>query len=637
MSGIDEREILRRADEIAQIEPTPEATQRAVERVRKGLILTQNRKQQIMRKIILPTSIAAGIIIVMGVFVFSLSHKSVNAAELLKQVAQINGAYKGWVHMTTKREGKAGEASLSEVISETHINTVDGTAIHVIKRDGRTEKVHYEKPSGQEWLTYDVETNEIKVTIIRPRTADYMTDSAMNTPLNLEARLAKTKKWTGREPEGIEYTQEGEFDRFDIVFFSDFEEAKRVLSGLSHVAGVALAFTLWVDPQTKLIHKSEYESLTRYQDGVRREEGSSLTSYGEPIIEEIYDVGVPRNATVIDMRPKVDIEPQELVDRLEERIERGFGDCVCVRAEIPIEDGKLDVSYSHLFIFIQQGDAWLYNRYLVGEEFLDDEHGRRRRASPVIPLLEGWPVPDVQDALVRCFNHVPTNFFVTDGSDAWQGYHTGDLSFDGMGKLKDYMLRQMNTKSQFGLSGKIWPSKEKLHYYSREGVKIELLYEDDRPCQVGVYVDAIQVSMPTMRKEVKSRIEVIHWIDPSRDDIPIDSTILRYMPEGKTVSDEFHAQYLSHGQLPNGQWYPTKWRTSFVMYDKKGKLKYSNHNEHHLRIYPDVKVSDRWFTNPTERLGAARLVVIPRHDRRNHRRAEHALHLESVAPLGALL
>ena len=95
------------------------------------------------------------------------------------------------------------------------------------------------------------------------------------------------------------------------------------------------------------------------------------------------------------------------------------------------------------------------------------------------------------------------------------------------------------------------------------------------------------------------------WIDPARDDMLVEKITRELEEDGGTVGEEWRTHYLDYDQLPNGQWYPTKWRWSYVTNDKKGNPKYDNTRESHLRIYPDVGVDEDWFTNPAERLKAA--------------------------------
>ncbi|MCK4625889.1 MAG: hypothetical protein KAV00_11305, partial [Phycisphaerae bacterium] len=56
--------------------------------------------------------------------------------------------------------------------------------------------------------------------------------------------------------------------------------------------------------------------------------------------------------------------------------------------------------------------------------------------------------------------------------------------------------------------------------------------------------------------------------------------------------------------LPNGQWYPTRWREtrSQAPRSKKGGKPKISVQEYNLQIIPGMKLDKEWFTNPAERL-----------------------------------
>ena len=64
MSKIDDREILRQLQQLSQIEPTPQATNRAIARVRDALTVeAHSQRSRLLRRIAMPAGIAASVLI----------------------------------------------------------------------------------------------------------------------------------------------------------------------------------------------------------------------------------------------------------------------------------------------------------------------------------------------------------------------------------------------------------------------------------------------------------------------------------------------------------------------------------------------------------------------------------------------
>jgi hypothetical protein len=98
MSGIESEDILRVVEQLGRVNPTDEATGRAIERVRAALAIDQHAKRShrlrnILMKVGIPSGIAAAIILGIGVAFLEMS-TSITLADVQAAVAK-----RSWVHV----------------------------------------------------------------------------------------------------------------------------------------------------------------------------------------------------------------------------------------------------------------------------------------------------------------------------------------------------------------------------------------------------------------------------------------------------------------------------------------------------------------------------------------------------------
>src|SRR5436190_22522442 len=96
----EHREIIERASTLAQVVADAASTRRAVDAARAVIESAQLQHRRSRRRIwIMSSSIAAAVLILIG-FVSSFLSNRASAAEELKQVAEANQRYQGWVHLS---------------------------------------------------------------------------------------------------------------------------------------------------------------------------------------------------------------------------------------------------------------------------------------------------------------------------------------------------------------------------------------------------------------------------------------------------------------------------------------------------------------------------------------------------------
>jgi hypothetical protein len=265
---------------------------------------------------------------------------------------------------------------------------------------------------------------------------------------------------------------------------------------------------------------------------------------------------------------ELDESPKPILNRLDGRIAEGFGDYVAVATETHVRDGgQLNPDLAALNIYARNGKAALWVRYLAGESILPNG---RPRAAEVMSLPEGWPLPALENIIERAKATKPGDYTVTDGKLTWpkQGLRCVDLAET------------------------IWRGRGLLLLHN-PGAKARLLADVNRPDLVGIYAEGLVQQCDSRRFQ---RTEQLIWIDPGRDDVPVETFARDYGPDGETVVTEFSTKYLDYGQLPDGKWYPNCWRQTTRSRVRDQFRDYTQ--QFHLRLYPGTKLHSGWFCDP---------------------------------------
>jgi hypothetical protein len=544
MVDLDERDILAHARRLAGLAPSADASARAVAAARAALVARQAAHRGRWRRGILMagSSIAALAAIAFGVSAL-FSSQRVDAAELLKEVAHASQTYSGWVHVRFATIDKAGNEIDTETMTE-HINTATGAAAY----DTQVDEIRYVSlsfPQSGEMHRYDSASGEIRINDVIELVSQGRAERLRSYPLTLAAAVEGVKnRASGRHPIVTEQTEHGLL-RLDV----NFSEPPAVAADGS--ASVPTSATLWADPQTKLLRRSRYEDAggTIHQMGF---------TYGAPAVQSLYDLGVPRDAAVIDERPTGELAA--LLDRLQKRVDRGFGEGVVMLAEIDQGDGDPNI----IQLSLQQDGSVYSGRYVIAE--------RRQPPGGEVPLAarpDNWPASTAEDVMRALRDVAPA---------ASVRSHVNAPAF----------VRALQIS--FNIPGRIWPTLLGLGIVEST-VKWELLRDPDRAGLVG-----LRVVRATPDDEY--RIEQTFWLDPARDDIPVES--IKTNKTGGDLVIHTRTVYSDPKQTPDGMWYPSRWRKwedSGPITDDAPQWDYL------LRVYPAHRVDDAWFTGEAIRIG----------------------------------
>ena len=548
------------------------------------------------------TSIAAAIVVAAVTALVNLSHDRVSAAELLKEVTRANDSYKGWLHIKITSEHPIPSMP---VLMTVYFNTADGTEAQVGRHEGILH-VKMSVPARKEQFWYDGKLNQVRIVALPDEVVERMRRIQPQAAAALIDSLIRAERSDALE---VQRTRKDGLDRFEIRFKDPSQ------------AGGFKGATIWVDPDTRLIRKIQLEI----------EEAGEVTyayTYGPPAIKDIYDLGVPRDAKVIDerLKPKpakpkgraLDIgtldprrfegkkveadeaEIRKLLDRLDGRAERGFGDGVAImtRTRLRPPDAPQREDPGRLHVFICDGDSRWLNVYQVGHY---PAVNGWPNGVPAIDRLKDWPEPRIDEVLPHVGEARPLCFCEKSGGQTRRWFYD---------TRKDRYVETDNPKGRlwglprqvhFDLDAYLWPTRERLEL-RKAGAKIELREADDRPGQIGLLVD---VRYSESESPHTARKTMIHWIDPARGDVPVETLWISHKRKPAGPPTRQYWRYTEHQQLPDGRWYPTKWQAHALAIANTGKGRWANQSyimddaEFRLRVYPGMKVDNSKLAKPS--------------------------------------
>ena len=193
---------------------------------------------------------------------------SASAAEALKEATKASNGYLGWVHVEQLGQG-----------SFLHANTGTNTVAMDTNIGGNREVMFFSQATS-EYMRYNAKTITVTMNINSAIETNRMV-SVIKKQLMPDTLIEKLDKY-GKL--AVTQFQEGGLDKFDIV-------VEGLVDGSKDIPFDKLV--VLVNPDTSLIQEVK----------AFRGEGVIATmkfTYGEPEIKDIYDLGVPRDATVID-------------------------------------------------------------------------------------------------------------------------------------------------------------------------------------------------------------------------------------------------------------------------------------------------------------------------------------------------
>ena len=143
-------------------------------------------------------------------------------------------------------------------------------------------------------------------------------------------------------------------------------------------------------------------------------------------VPDVYALGVPRDAPIVDERPTG--QAKRWLDAWDATVNAGppAGVTIVTRTAGPeLSDGRpwLD----QISIYARRGDAWLSATYLVGEQS-GEVFTNGNDAMPQLARPPGWPTPDVAATLKRLSAIAPYEFVVSTPGRTTRAFFNGQSS-----------------------------------------------------------------------------------------------------------------------------------------------------------------------------------------------------------------
>jgi hypothetical protein len=527
------------------------------------------------------SSLAACLVILASIAWFTFAPQRATAAESLATAAAATQAYKGWVHIRGRPEAGTTQPVHADS-SNMYLDRATGTTINDYTIDGRRQIEMWDVTNNQQ-LLYDSEKKQIEIGDTFPSSAKSWAAESMRYPITLAETVASYKRLGEPKAElKIEQSTESGLQRLEISFPKNTSATSTAPTTAE--AGVVRAshVTMWIDPQSNLIQK-----VTSLIDG---EVDTVEYVYGEPI-KDLYDLGVPRDTKIVDNRVKGDVNA--LFERLQKRYEKGFGDFVALVHEMDPEHPDRPDREGAVQVYAASGQKWLNARYLVGRK----QYAPGQPRDVAIEPLDTWPPKDCKVVLDRVKDAVPSDCLISDGKHVWQGYGASRKDYQ-TSELTGRMAQTIDVdRGHRTLAGFTWPTRVRLGVFGADAKASIITDAKNHPGQLGLHVEQMLFVTDMTQKQLDVDT---YWLDPSRDDMPIEWKMTQYEKDGKTISTDSTVTFLEWKQLPNGQWYPTRWTSDFV--SNEGGRSIGNKQAFHLAMCPGEKLGDEWFTNPAAKL-----------------------------------
>jgi hypothetical protein len=476
----------------------------------------------------------------------------------------VNAAFEAWVRIELRDlpDSMLQSAVVKAPQTILYVNKIDHSQYLVMKLPENEVRIRYFSGSSPTIAEYDSRTKTLLMGVPDPVVRRSALADIEKYPMTL-ADVKQLIRATGADIVQETQSIEDGLARTDILYMGGTSCAQAKDEGVQD--------TVWISPADGQIRKL----ITRLGAG------SQIDYSPVKAIETIYDVGVPRSAKVIDSRPTA--SAAVLLDRISQRADKDFGNYTAVLTETDIRK-SWGTRKMFLSIFSRQEDCFLYLTYSLQDRDVPD--------SPFLKLKH-WPSPDLREVLDLASTTAPLCFYAFDGRTVWSGGTT--LAQPGKPVLNERsgLMKDIPILQSYRLTSHLWKGYRQLGIYGF-GPAADTIIDAKHPNLIGLRLRT--GDFKAQAKEGDRRIEKIFWIDPKRDDLPREATVLseRFGPDGHRETTRFLTQYLEFDRTSSGLWYPWRWTTKFTRTEMDGSTEEFS-REYNLQISSKTSLDADWF------------------------------------------
>jgi hypothetical protein len=287
-------------------------------------------------------------------------------------------------------------------------------------------------------------------------------------------------------------------------------------------------------------------SLSRitHLPGNNRDATSSLSfDYPENGPKDIYNLGVPKDAQIIDNRPQG--EMKRILDEIQKRYDAGFDDHIAVVLESYVRDNIREPS--HVLVMRQNGKLKRLDRYTAF-----DLKGGTNISSLYSQVKDKWPELTIQNVLDLADEKYEEELFIYDGTTTIQiTIPSGKEKVSSTNKDMFQIDEGIETLANFARCN----PKNLMPSNTDTLVKVEIIPEDsNHEGLVGLSFimnrndPAKYLSGTTTTWRIKD-----FWFDPAKDYLLIERTTQEEMDGGVLQSIR---RTTEAAQTESGKWYP---------------------------------------------------------------------------------
>jgi len=576
-----ERKLLRTLRSVRRIDPAAESVARATRGARQAVdAARRTNSHPIVWRLIVPTGIAAVIVAIVSVLGVLMSHAEASAADALKDLAEINEAYRGWIRATGVNPPPPEQGGPAATSFTIHTNMRQQIYIKDTMTDGR-RVIEWVNRSEGTFQQYTSENNQLIIGTLPRVPPIFRVIEDMKARKNVSSQELTAILVTQPTMQGVTALigygcgvtrrEDGALERFDL--------SMPVIAGAATAPSAQPFLSLVFDRRSKLL-----QTWAATFDGRLV---SFVYTYGGPDTRTIYDLGVPKDAKVIDRRRSVTesdrfatMTPQaaDMVERLTQKTGANelWGAHVAIETLSFAGQGRL--SPLTLMIYGRSGERRYFGSYM---------NVKQRRLE-----LTGWPTPDM-GVIERAQSERPDRVFVSDGHQHWITWPDGGIHH---GQRTDMKYFSADTASGSILLPIIWFANG---FDPRLTVNVQHLAGDPYP-GLRIVIDGEGKPGENHQRENVMRV------DPARDDVPVSgSEVMR--DSGGTVLWKTQTQYLEYVELPGGHWLPTRWTDTTTSQQQAEPMV----REHRLQIFLGEHLPEVWFSDPTTRFAPQQAATSP--------------------------
>ena len=287
--------------------------------------------------------------------------------------------------------------------------------------------------------------------------------------------------------------------------------------------------------------------------------------YPEQGPADIYAVGVPKDADVVDTRPKGSLK--DLTKEIQRRFDKGFGDYIAVVLESSgSREEPNNPSYPNMVLVMRRsGQLWRLDRYLAVNTSLRKDD---KRKSLYETIKDIWPNPTIEQILE------------SEDKEAL----IGQVLFNGKYTISCTQMRGKVHKGKWRgdtsrlspevLPAIVWTNPFMLTMGNEnEEKKIESLPVDPNHAQlIGFRVRTTAKDKNKDYGQYNQSREGTddYWFDPARDYILLEHKIQKEVGQksGYTFSRSIATAV---AQTTDGRWYPKVIRTEYIRVGRNGE------------------------------------------------------------------